>query len=54
MTDETPHELRRRIEEIDNRFYEQVAKRSEPHKARAFEYEKLAVDFANKGFQSLT
>jgi hypothetical protein len=51
---ETQEEYRRRVEDVDNKFHEQVSKRSENHRTRAFEYEKLAADFANKGFQSLT
>jgi hypothetical protein len=51
---ETPEEFRRRVEENDIKFFDQVSKRADPHRARAFEYEKLAVDFANKGLQSLT
>jgi hypothetical protein len=51
---ETPEELRRRIEEVDAKFYDQVNKRGEPYRSRAFEYEKLTVDFAQKVFQSLT
>jgi hypothetical protein len=51
---ETSEEFRRRIEETDSKYYEQIAKRADPYKVRSFEYEKLAADFANKGFQSLT
>lgn len=51
---ETSEEFRRRIEESDAKFYEHVNKRAEPYKARAFEYEKLAVEYTHKGFQSLT
>jgi hypothetical protein len=51
---ETPEELRRRIDEADSRFYEQMNKRSEPHHGRSFEYEKLAVEYSNKGLQLLT
>lgn len=51
---ETPEEFRRRIEETDNRFYDQVAKRGDGYRTRSLEYDKIAVDFANKGFQSLT
>lgn len=51
---ETPEEFRRRIEEIDTKFYEQVNKRGEPHKSRSFEYEKLAIEYSHRGLQLLT
>jgi hypothetical protein len=53
MTD-APEEMRRRIEEADTKFYEQVSKRADPYRALAFEYEKLTTEFTHKGFQSLT
>ena len=51
---ETPEEFRRRVEEIDAKFYEQVNKRGEPHRSRSFEYEKLAVEYSHRGLQLLT
>jgi hypothetical protein len=53
MTD-TPEEFRRRVEDIDAKFYEQLNKRGEPHRARSFEYEKLAVEYSHRGLQLLT
>lgn len=51
---ETPEEFRRRVEQIDAKFYEDAEKRSAQYRDRAFEYEKLTVDFSHKGFQTLT
>jgi hypothetical protein len=51
---EAPEEFRRRVEDIDAKFYEQVDKRGEPHRARSFEYEKLAVEYSHRGLQLLT
>ena len=51
---ETPEEFRRRVEDLDAKFYEQVNKRGEPHRARAFEYEKLAIEYSHRGLQLLT
>jgi hypothetical protein len=51
---ETPEEFRRRAEDIDAKFYEQVNKRGEPHRTRSFEYEKLAVEYSHRSFQLLT
>jgi|SRR5215211_2470100 len=51
---ETPEEFRRRVEDIDARFYEQLIKRGEPHRTRSFEYEKLAVEYSHRALQLLT
>src|SRR6266404_3044264 len=51
---ETPEEFRQRVEKIDAKFYEDFEKRAAPFRERAFEYEKLTVDFSHKGFQTLT
>jgi hypothetical protein len=51
---ETPEEFRRRVEEIDAKFYGDADKRGAKFRERAFEYEKLTVDFSHKGFQTLT
>jgi hypothetical protein len=51
---ETPEEFRQRVERIDIKFFEDAEKRAGPLRASAFEYEKLAVDYSNRGFQSLT
>ncbi len=46
--------LRRRLEEGSDRFFEHANKRREPHRSRAFEYEKLAVEYSHRGLQLLT
>ena len=51
---ETPEEFRRRVEDIDAKFYEQVIRWGEPHRSRSFEYEKLAVEYSHRGLQLLT
>ena len=51
---ETPEEFRRRVEDAESKFHEQVNKRGEPYRARAFEYEKLAVEYSHRGLQLLT
>jgi hypothetical protein len=51
---ETPEEFRQRVDRIDSKFHEDVEKRSGPFRALAFEYEKLAVDYSNKSFQTVT
>jgi hypothetical protein len=51
---ETPEEFRQRVERIDNKFYEDAEKRGGPFRSLSFEYEKLAVDYSNRGFQTLT
>ena len=51
---ETPEEFRRRVEDLDAKFYEQVIRRGEPHRSRSFEYEKLAVEYSHRGLQLLT
>jgi hypothetical protein len=51
---ETPEEFRRRVEDIDAKFFEQVNKRGEPHRSRSFEYEKLAIEYSHRGLQLLT
>jgi hypothetical protein len=51
---ETPEEFRQRVERIDSKFFEDAEKRAGPLRALAFEYEKLAVDYSNRGFQTLT
>lgn len=45
--------LRRRIDELAA-VYEEREKRGAPYRTRSLEYEKLAVDYSNKGFQTLT
>ena len=51
---ETPEEFRRRVEDLDAKFNEQVIQRGEPHRARSFEYEKLAIEYSHRGLQLLT
>jgi hypothetical protein len=51
---ETPEEFRQRVERIDSKFFEDAEKRGGPLRALAFEYEKLTVEYSNKGFQTLT
>jgi hypothetical protein len=51
---ETVEDFRRRVEDLDAKFYEQVNKRGEPHRSRSFEYEKLAVEYSHRGLQLLT
>jgi hypothetical protein len=51
---ETPEEFRKRVEQFDNKFHEDADKRAGPHRDRAFEYEKLTVEYTHKGFQTLT
>ncbi|MEH2562080.1 hypothetical protein [Bradyrhizobium sp. AZCC 2289] len=52
---ETPEEFRQRVDRIDIKFYyEDVEKRAGPFRTLAFEYEKLAVDYSNKSFQTVT
>jgi hypothetical protein len=51
---ETPEAFRQRVEQIDSKFFEDAEKRGGPLRALAFEYEKLAVEYSNKGFQTLT
>jgi hypothetical protein len=51
---ETPEEFRQRVDRVDNKFYEDFNKRDAPFRERAFEYEKLAVAYSEKGFQTLT
>jgi hypothetical protein len=51
---ETPEEFRQRVDRIDSKFHEDVEKRAGPFRALAFEYEKLAVDYSNKSFQTVT
>jgi hypothetical protein len=54
MMTETPEDFRKRVEQVDNKFYEDADKRAKPHRERAFEYEKLTVEFTQKVFQTLT
>jgi hypothetical protein len=51
---ETPEEFRQRAERIANKFFEDFEKRGGPLRERVFDYEKLAVDYSHKGFQTLT
>jgi hypothetical protein len=51
---ETQEEFRRRVEDLDAKFHEQVNKRGEPHRSRSFEYEKLAIEYSHRGLQLLT
>jgi hypothetical protein len=51
---ETPEEFRQRVAQIDAKFFEDSEKRGAQFRDRAFEYEKLTVDFSHKGFQTLT
>jgi hypothetical protein len=51
---ESPDEFRQRVERIDSKFFEDLEKRAGPYRAMAFEFDKLAVDYSNKGFQNLT
>ncbi|SIO49063.1 hypothetical protein SAMN05443247_06350 [Bradyrhizobium erythrophlei] len=51
---ESPEEFRQRVERIDSKFFEDLEKRAGPSRAMAFEFEKLAVEYSNKGFQNLT
>jgi hypothetical protein len=50
----TPEEFRQRVAQVDSKFHENVEKRAGPFRALAFEYEKLAVDYSNKSFQTVT
>ena len=50
---ETPEEYRQRVEQIDSKFFDDFGKRGSPHAQQSFEYEKLAVDYSHKGFQTL-
>jgi hypothetical protein len=54
MMTETPEEFRQRVERIDSKFFEDLEKRAGPYRAMSFEFEKLAVEYSNKGFQNLT
>jgi hypothetical protein len=51
---ETPEDIRRRVDQIDNKFYEDFEKRGGPLRDRGFDYDKLAIDYSHKGFQTLT
>jgi hypothetical protein len=51
---ETPEDFRQRVELIDSKFYEDFEKRGGPFRDQAFEFDKLAVDYSRKGFQTLT
>jgi hypothetical protein len=51
---ETPEEFRQRVEQIDSKFHEDFNRRSAAFRERAFEYEKLTIEFSHKGFQTLT
>jgi hypothetical protein len=51
---ETPEEIWRRFKESNAGYFEQASKRREPHRARAFEYEKLAVEYSHRAFQLIT
>jgi hypothetical protein len=51
---ETPEEFRQRAERVDEKYHEDVAKRGGQFRDLSFEYEKLAVDYSNKGIQTLT
>jgi hypothetical protein len=51
---ETSEELRQRVDRIDSKFYEDFDKRSAPFRDQGFEYEKLAIEYSHKGFQTLT
>ena len=51
---ETPEEFRQRVDRLSSKFYEDFEKRAAPFRDRSFEYEKLAVDYSHKGFQTLT
>ncbi|MGY3358847.1 ABC-type transport system involved in cytochrome bd biosynthesis fused ATPase/permease subunit [Bradyrhizobium sp. GM0.4] len=54
MMTESPEEFRQRVERIDSKFFEDLEKRAGPYRGMAFEFEKLAVDYSNKGFQNVT
>jgi len=51
---ETHEEFRQRVDHVDSKFYEDFDKRAAPFRGRALEYEKLAVAYTDKGFQTLT
>ena len=51
---ETPEQFRERSERISHQFYENFEKRGGPLRGRAVDYEKLAVEYSHKGFQTLT
>ncbi|UPJ41955.1 hypothetical protein IVB40_32545 [Bradyrhizobium sp. 40] len=51
---ETPEELRQRVQQLDNAFFEEVERRIKPLRDRSLEYEKLAISYSEKGFQTLT
>jgi hypothetical protein len=51
---ETPEEFRHRVERVDSHFFEEYEKRSAPIRDLGFEYEKLAIGYSEKGFQTLT
>jgi hypothetical protein len=54
LMSETPEEFRQRVDRIDSKFYEDFQKGGGPFGDRGFEYEKLAIDYSHKGFQTLT
>ena len=54
MKTEADEVLRKRVEDIDAKFYDDLGKRGEPFRSRSFEYEKLAVEYSHRGLQLLT
>jgi hypothetical protein len=51
---ESPEQFRQRVEQIDRKFYDDFENRGRKFRDQSFEYEKLAVDYSHKGFQTLT
>src|SRR5437868_5998147 len=51
---EAPEDFRQRVDRVDDKFYEDFEKRAAPFRGRVLEYEKLAVAYTDKGFQTLT
>jgi hypothetical protein len=51
---ETPEQFRQRVDAVDSKFFEDFQKRGAPLREQGFEYEKLAVDYTHKIFQTHT
>lgn len=51
---EPTEEFRQHVDRIDSKFYEDFEKRAGPIRNLGFEYEKQAIDFSHRGFQTLT
>lgn len=51
---ETPEEFRQRVQKIDSDFFDEVERRTKSFRDKSLEYEKLAIGYSEKGFQTLT